>query len=397
MSERWERRSLHELLEVLHGYPFASDAMSETLTGNPIIVSIGNFNYRGGFRFDSTRIREFTGDYPKQFELSPGDLLIAMTCQTPGGEILGLPGIVPDDGRTYLHNQRIGKVVVNPKVFDKRFAYYCFLSPAVNKQLVSTASGTKILHTAPVRIGAVQVAVPQLSEQRAIGALLGALDDKIAVNDRIARACHGLAQAHLSKARPYATLAPLSDIALITMGSSPPGESYNDDGIGMPFYQGTRDFGERFPGHRVWCTSPIRTASAGSTLVSVRAPVGRVNVAQELCCIGRGIASVKSSRSTPSVLYHTLAGASDVLAPYESEGTVFGAINKQQLALLQVPALEDEPALALEAILSPLDRRVASANEENRALAGLRDILLPKLMSGEIRVRDAEKVVEGAT
>lgn len=165
----------------------------------------------------------------------------------------------------------------------------------------------------------------------------------------------------------------------------------------MPFYQGTRDFGDRFPGQRVWCTSPVRTAPKGSCLLSVRAPVGRVNVARELCCIGRGVAAVRSTQGTPSVLFHQLAAASDVWLPFESEGTVFGAINKQQLAEIELPAVDAESARALEEVLRPLDQRVASVYDENRVLAELRDTLLPRLMSGEIRVRDAEKVVEDVT
>src|SRR5438067_12363804 len=109
MSE-WVAHSLGELLSIRHGFAFSSEEMTESLSGRPVIVSIGNFSYNGGFRFDTTRIREYCGDYPNEFELSAGDLLVVMTCQTAGGEILGIPGFIPDDGRVYLHNQRIGLV-----------------------------------------------------------------------------------------------------------------------------------------------------------------------------------------------------------------------------------------------------------------------------------------------
>jgi type I restriction enzyme S subunit len=246
-------------------------------------------------------------------------------------------------------------------------------------------------------VKAFHVCIPEVAEQDAILEVLQSLDDKIAVNDGIATAVHNLAQAQCRRANEFLKPVELSEIAEITMGSSPPGESYNEDSVGLPFYQGTRDFGDRFPGHRVWCTAPVRAASAGSCLLSVRAPVGRVNVAREVCCIGRGVAAVRSKQDTPSVLFHELASASEVWVPFESEGTVFGAINKQQLANIQIPALDTQGARELEETLAPLDRRMASVYDENQKLAEMRDTLLPKLMSGEIRVKDAEKVVEDVT
>src|SRR5690606_15660235 len=108
----WNQIELGELISVKHGWPFKGELFSDDLTGRPIVVNIGNFDYRGGFRFDSTRLREYRADYPAEYILHPGDVLLAMTCQTAGGEILGIPGTIPNDGRTYLHNQRLGKVVI---------------------------------------------------------------------------------------------------------------------------------------------------------------------------------------------------------------------------------------------------------------------------------------------
>ncbi len=77
----------------------------------------------------------------------------------------------------------------------------------------------------------------------------------------------------------------------ITMGQSPPGTTYNEDGIGMPFFQGKTDFGFRFPANRVFCTDPKKLANKHDTLISVRAPVGTTNLASENCAIGRGLAN----------------------------------------------------------------------------------------------------------
>ena len=103
-NKQWECIQLRDIISIKHGWAFKSEFMSEELTGKPILINIGNFSYSGGFRFESTRTREYRGNYPKEYELNPSDILLAMTCQTSGGDILGIPARTPDDGRVYLQN-----------------------------------------------------------------------------------------------------------------------------------------------------------------------------------------------------------------------------------------------------------------------------------------------------
>ena len=170
---KWNPTRLGDLVSIKHGWPFKGELFNEELTGKPIVVNIGNFRYTGGFRFDSTTVNEYRGGYPKDFELAADDVLLVMTCQTAGGEILGIPGRIPDDGRTYLHNQRMGKVVIkDQKRVDEGFLYWVFLWKEFNRELVTTASGTKILHTAPSRIEAFEFNLPALHEQKQIARVL---------------------------------------------------------------------------------------------------------------------------------------------------------------------------------------------------------------------------------
>lgn len=155
--------ALGDVLKVTHGWPFKSDFFVEGRKGKPVVVGIGNFRYTGGFRFGSTAIKEYNGDYPLEYELCPGDVLVVMTCQTSGGEILGIPGRVPDDGATYLHNQRMGRIVITRSdLLDDRFMYWIFLWGEFNRELFATSTGTKILHTAPSRIEAFVLDLPLL-------------------------------------------------------------------------------------------------------------------------------------------------------------------------------------------------------------------------------------------
>jgi|SRR5450755_320067 type I restriction enzyme S subunit len=405
MPDTWQRRRLDGLLEVVHGYAFSGDKMSEIITGNPIVVSIGNFNYRGGFRFESTRIREFTGDYPKQFELCSGDLLIAMTCQTPGGEILGLPGMIPDDGRTYLHNQRIGKVIINPALLDKRFAFYCFLTKMVNQQLVSTASGTKILHTAPARIGAVQIDVPPIWEQKAISAALRALDDKIAVNDRIAESARALGQTHFraAVAENDAQEVQLASITeFLSRGVAP---RYTEDnsqlrvlnqkcirGGRVNLTPSRRTIGDKVPTSKMLRSHDILVNSTGvGTLGRLARWTG-----ESPCTADSHITIVRFDpvRTDPVCSGFSMLDIQPEIEALGEGSTGQTELSRSQLATLRLVLPSREKAIQLRPKLDVLEKRADSALEESLKLTEMRDTLLPKLMSGEIRIRDAEKAIE---
>ena len=185
MGSDWKKVRLGDLISVKHGYAFKGEDFSESNLEGPIVVTIGNFDYAGGFRFESTRIKRCVSEYPEEYMMQPGEILLAMTCQTSGGEILGIPGVIPDDGETYLHNQRLGKVVLKSNNVDLKYLFWLFLSHDFNHHLYTTATGTKILHTAPKRIESYECQAPPLPEQKAIAHILGTLDDKIELNRKM--------------------------------------------------------------------------------------------------------------------------------------------------------------------------------------------------------------------
>jgi len=229
------------------------------------------------------------------------------------------------------------------------------------------------------------VRLPARDEQREIAATLGALNDKIESNQRAVELAEGLGDAiFLSH---VASQIELSRISTITMGSSPPGASYNEISDGVPFYQGTRDFGVRFPERRVWTTEPVRLASVNDTLFSVRAPVGEVNRAREICCVGRGVAAISSA--TPSALFYALRSSAPIWEPFQGEGTVFGAVNKDDLAKALIPWPSATQLANVEERLGALDGKVESLVEESEKLVKLRDALLPEILNGRIRVPTA--------
>ena len=171
----------------------------------------------------------------------------------------------------------------------------------------------------------------------------------------------------------------------LTMGQSPPGSTYNQHAEGTPFFQGRTDFGFRYPERRRYCTAPTRIAEPDDTLVSVRAPVGDINMAWERCCIGRGVAALRHKSASSSFTYYSAWVIQGEISEYEHTGTVFGAINKRQFEALQTVEPRPELIEAFDARVGPIDARIRRNISEARILTFVRDTLLPKLVSGEVR------------
>jgi type I restriction enzyme S subunit len=177
----------------------------------------------------------------------------------------------------------------------------------------------------------------------------------------------------------------LSDIADITMGQSPSGSSYNENGNGIIFFQGRAEFGFRFPTVRLYTTEPKRMACVNDTLMSVRAPVGDINVAHTDCCIGRGLAAIHSNNHQSFVLY-TMRSLKKQLDVFNGEGTVFGSINQNSLNKMPLLIPSNEKINEFEEAVAPMDAAIRNNYDESCRLEQLRDSLLQKLISGEIDV-----------
>lgn len=136
-------------------------------------------------------------------------------------------------------------------------------------------------------------------------------------------------------------------------------------------------------------------AKAGDTLISVRAPVGDINMATEDCAIGRGVAAARHKRGSRSYTYQFMVGLEEVFSEFEAEGTVFGSIGKKDFHGICCARPTRAVIEAFETMLAPIDSRFETAERESRTLAALRDALLPKLISGGLRIPDAETFIEG--
>ena len=182
----------------------------------------------------------------------------------------------------------------------------------------------------------------------------------------------------------------LSDVTDITMGQSPKGDTYNEDGVGTVFFQGRGEFGFRFPTRRLFTTDPKRMAQSNDVLMSVRAPVGDLNVAYEPCCIGRGLGAIRSKDNHQSFVLYTVFSLREKLDMFNGEGTVFGSINRDALNSMPIIIPTKDKMDRFEEIVAPMDAAIRNNYEEICRLEAIRDSLLPRLMSGKLDVSDLD-------
>ena len=179
-------------------------------------------------------------------------------------------------------------------------------------------------------------------------------------------------------------LSTIGDCYDVVMGQSPKGETYNENKQGMLFYQGRAEFGWRFPTPRLFTTDPKRIAEQNSILMSVRAPVGDINIALEKCCIGRGLAALQHKSKSLSFGLYQIQSIKPELDLFNGEGTVFGSINQANLKNIQIINPEEKFIQLFEKNLSSCDSEIMNNEIENNALKEIRDLLLPRLLNGEL-------------
>ena len=158
---------------------------------------------------------------------------------------------------------------------------------------------------------------------------------------------------------------PLTEYCTLNMGQSPDSKTYNTQGNGLPFYQGNADFGETHPITRVWCSAPVKVAEDGDILISVRAPIGAMNMAVERCCIGRGLAALTPIRNKCSklFLYYALQSKVDSLIA-QGTGSTFKAISKKVLEATCIPAYSTIEQVQIAEIIGRVDNTIAARRNQ---------------------------------
>ena len=160
-------------------------------------------------------------------------------------------------------------------------------------------------------------------------------------------------------------MAKLETICSINMGQSPDSSTYNENGNGLPFFQGNADFGEIYPMVRMWCSEPVKVAQKEDILISVRAPIGAQNISNCECCIGRGLAAltVKKDICIQKYLWYALSSRVDELNN-KGTGSTFKAINKKTLAETEIPLLSLDEQRKIAAVLDKVSDLIAKRHQQ---------------------------------
>jgi len=325
----------------------------------------------------------------KRFQVKTNDLIIS--CSGTVGKI----SIISENDPKGIISQAL--LILRPDVqkITVKYLYY-FLSSRQGYYLITQASHGSVQVNIAERkvVETIQVPTPaSTEEQKAIASVLSSLDDKIDLLHRQNKTLETMAETlfrqwFVEEAQEVWEPGVLPDVFDFIMGQSPPGSSFNEVGIGMPMFQGSADFGFRFPAQRVYTTEPTRLAKSNDTLISVRAPVGAQNMAQAECCIGRGVAAFRYRPNSDfyTYTYFKLRSLMREITMFNDEGTVFGSISKIDFEKIGIKIPPAELVNQFEVIARPLNDKIIENCEQIELLKSMRDKLLPKLMSGEIRV-----------
>ena len=423
-ADEWTKTTIGDIATKVAMGPFGSSIKVETFVPKGVPIISGQHLH--GFRMDDSPgfkfIKEEHADRLANANVKRGDIVL-----THRGTI-GQVGLIPECSKydRYVVSQSQFYVRCDPSKALPEFVILYFKSPEGQYQLLANTSQVGVPSIAqPVTyLRSVGISLPPLPEQRAISHVLGALDDKIELNRRMNETLEGMARSLFKSwfvdfdpvrakmegrdtglPKEIADLFPnrlvdselgeipegwrvktLGECFNLTMGQSPPGSTYNENGEGLPFFQGRRDFGFRYPENRAFCVAPTRIALPDDTLVSVRAPVGEINMSWERCCVGRGVAGLRHKSNLTSFTYYAISSIRSEIQEYEHTGTVFGSITKKQFSALRVVEASGETMELFESMSLPLDQSIRTSTAELRLLTSLRDALLPKLVSGETRL-----------
>ena len=290
--------------------------------------------------------------------------------------------------RCFLTNLSI-KIVLDNSIILNDYFYNMFRQ----ENLRYLDSGSAQSQITIQDLANVIIEVPSVNVQRKVSAILSSLDDKIDLLRRENCTLEQMAETlfrqwFVVEAKEEWEEGKLGDEFNFTMGQSPSGDSFNEEGVGIPMYQGNADFGFRFPTKRVFTTQPTRFAEPNDTLISVRAPVGAQNMATEKCCIGRGVAAFRYRKNPAlySYTYYKLKSLLEEIKQFNDNGTVFGSISKADFENLDIMIPDDETIKMFQKQVKVIDDKIINNNNEIQTLIQMRDGLLPRLMSGEVKI-----------
>jgi type I restriction enzyme, S subunit len=393
----WRRCTIGDVAEVKGGKRLpGGEQLQTTPNGAPYLRTVD----LDGDTFQKDRLMFVPASaQPRldRYRVASGNIFISIV------GTVGLVTIVPRELDGAFLTENAAKIVIRQDSADARFMAYMLRSPVGQAEIAKQTVGSTQQKLALFRIKAIPITLPAVCEQRRIADVLTAFDDKIDSNRRFSVLLEkaaattfgamfvdfvgqGVVDSPLGSVPKGWSTGVLSDLVDVTMGQSPPGSSYAEDPEhGVPLVQGMGVFGSRYPASNVYTSAPTKLVSSGTTIMTVRAPVGAVNIARTDMCLGRGVAGFASNyHGFTEFLIRSLQGRWE----REESGTIYPAVNRKQITGLPIVIPPRKTISEFNEYSMPIVTMLASLDDEGKTLIAIRDVLLPKLVSGEIRVPD---------
>ncbi|WP_422653034.1 restriction endonuclease subunit S [Caldicellulosiruptor sp. DIB 104C] len=311
-------------------------------------------------------------------------------------------------------------IIRSKKLFVQQYLFYWLFSRFGQKQITDRITGSAQPGLSSTFIKNFLVPRPPLPEQRKIAEILETIDSAIektdAIIEKYKRIKQGLMQDLLTKGvvsegegeserwrlrdenidkfkdSPLGRIPEewevvrLGEVVEITMGQSPPSESYNIEGKGMPFLQGKQEFESKHPVEVKYTTKPLKIAFENSILISVRAPVGDVNIADKTYCIGRGLASLSAKKGIKALFLYYLMTFQKSNVEAIGEGSTFQAIARSQIFNFEIPLPLPREQQRIASILSQIDEAIEKEQAYKEKLERIKKGLMEDLLTGKVRV-----------
>jgi type I restriction enzyme S subunit len=346
------------------------------------------------------KITETRNNISKYF-LRKGDLVVARAGTT------GVSVLVDEDLDNIIFGSYLIKIRLKSGVYPKLIHYF-FQSKSYWRHITSSQAGSTLRNINLPILKSIEIPLSSPSEQQKISKVLSTVDEAIQKTDEViaktGRLKRGLMQELLTKGIGHKEFKKTEigeipeewevvkignkNIATLIMGQSPPSSTYNEEGVGLPFLQGKAEFGEIYPSPVVYCSKPIKIAESNDILLSVRAPVGDVNIAPLNSCIGRGLSSIraKSDKLHRLFLFYYLKFSSKRFESL-SMGSTFKAIRKREIENYKIPLPPLPEQQKIASILSTVDEKIEIQRNEKTKLEKIKRGLMDLLLTGKIRVK----------
>ncbi len=426
IPEGWTKISLRENIDVKHGYAFKGEYFTDNENDN-VLLTPGNFNIGGGFKSD--KFKFYNGEVPGEYVLSEGDIIITMTDLSKSGDTLGYSAKVPSiNKKRLLHNQRLGKVIFKQNSHtDRDFLYWLLRTREYRNHILATASGTSVKHTSPSRILDYSFYCPSLQEQRAIASILGSLDDKIALNRSMNSTLESIGQALFKhwfidfefpneKGKPYRSsggemmetelgevpkgwrVCLIEEVATIIdcLHTKKPSRTEKGHTLLQVYNIGENgliDFNELYnvsdEDYKIWTKNIlVKEGDCILTNAGLAGALAQIPYGYE-AGIGRNMTAVRPRNISPTYLFEYLFSdnGKKQIQLNTDYGTIFDSLNVKGIKKLKILIPDQRAMRRFETTARPLRKQMEKNIYENLCLSGIRDALLPKLMSGEIRVK----------